>query len=566
VIAMGVNFIARVLRVFSMFNIHKKLALVILTFFLWSCVDEIDIKIINPDRGSQFLENEDVVVTVKSDIGPIYVNGEKISSGNSGRVTLAPVDGLGFIKAEKPNDSLFAVRSYLQGKFRSRNSFNSQTVRTRLGVGILNNEEVSFASLTSEMMENEELVDYVENPLIVETEIAYIPVTITVTVNSVKIPEIDITLYFVGETLYFHSLLHDVMIYYSAKAAGIDSTGTAFYEWMEVMGEVILTPEGSDLINMSASASEVDLTDDGGIPSQAFGPIIDALDEKVMEAISITTRNSSRIVFDTLMSRLIPEVHLEFDYPISQETQLESLNLVEDNVSLSYNTKMMAITPDVALPHHGILERDHNDTDTSEGMSISFGSGLVNQISFSIWDAGNTNNLIYTREQLVELGMDNLGGYYNRLDHSEINLLLPPILEWDSTGAWLVMGGIEMTMYMEGSDNTKAWTAGKVPVHFIQEGNSMILLMDESRQVVFFDVGFDKMSTMIDQDKVVGLLKTAMPGVVNDLFSKFPIIKMSSVELEKLNGDPGPKVLSILNYVETVDGFWRLNLSFEKQN
>ncbi|MBU1239023.1 hypothetical protein KKF84_00635 [Myxococcota bacterium] len=543
---------------------RKILLPLLLTLFMLSCMDEVDVNIVEPAPGATFVTGEEVHVKVTSDVGPILINDEIITGKNRAEVHLPPVDGLGFIKASKLHDPLVSVRSYLQGAFTPISEFNASTIKTRLGVDILNNNEVSFALLCAEMMEGEELVEYMDNPLQVETEIAFIPVTITVTTQSVIAPSIEVTLYFVDDVLYFYSLLHDVVITYNAKAAGLDSSGQAYYEFMEVSGKVVLTPDDSDLVEMTASASEPDITDDGGIPQAAFSPIIDALNEKVLEAIAGTTRNSSRVVFNTLMRTLVPQVVLEFTRPISQETRVETLDVVPENIFLSYGTLVQAIEPVFAKPHHGVLKRTHSDDDVEHGMTITFGSPLVNQIAFAIWDAGNTNNIVYSRNELYELGMERLGGNYDKLRESEINLALPPILEWEADGPWLVMGGIEITMRMDGVADTKATTAGKVPVYFQQHGNAMMLMRDETREVFFYDVGFDRMSGFVDYNKVIKLLQTAVPGVVSDLFSSFPIIKMTSSQLPMLNGDPGPQILTVLNGVETRSNFWKMQLSFQR--
>lgn len=127
-------------------------------------------------------------------------------------------------------------------------------------------------------------------------------------------------------------------------------------------------------------------------------------------------------------------------------------------------------------------------------------------------------------------------------------------------------GGIEITMSMDGVEDTTATTAGRVPVYFQVDTNSMILMRDESREVFFYDVGFDRLSDLVDTDKVLTLLHTAVPGVVSDLFSTFPIIKMTSSMLPMLNGDPGPEVLTVLDSLERETDSWKMHLSFEKIN
>ncbi|MBU1219715.1 hypothetical protein KKF34_08120 [Myxococcota bacterium] len=527
-----------------------------------SCEEVNNVVIDNPPPGSMLAPRQQAEVFVSGKSGPIHINGQ-IYSGKSASVSLDPVDGLGFIVAGQLGSRLLTVRSYHQGEFLEPAGFHSGTVKTRLGPDIIDKAQgVSFASLCSDMMEGQELVEYMPNPITVETTIAFIPVTIEVTSTSVIAEGIDVSMYYDGDTLYFHSLLSNVNIVYNAKTAGINSSGQALYEWMEVSGEVILSTTDSDLINMSAIASDPHVTDDGGIPEEAFGFVIDALDEEVRKAIMETTRNSSRVVFNTLMTTLVPQVQLDFEYPITQVTQVESLVSGAGNVSLTYRTEIKAETPIYAKPDHGVLKRTHPDGNFEQGMTITFGSSLVNQIAFAIWDAGNTNNIVYTKEQLYNLGMEKLGGYYDRISSSEINLLLPPILEWESDGPWLVMGGIQITMAVEGAADTTAHTAGKVPVYFVQEGNSLRLMRDTSRTIVFYDTGFDRMNELVDTDKVVKLLNTAVPGVVSDMFSTFPIIKMSSSLLTTLNGDPGPEVMTELDNVETHEDHWKMILSF----
>ncbi|PKN44844.1 MAG: hypothetical protein CVU59_10645, partial [Deltaproteobacteria bacterium HGW-Deltaproteobacteria-17] len=481
-----------------------------------SCESVNSIRIESPAPGSFFAAGQDVEVVITTKESPVIVNGTRYS-GKSFTAVLPPVDGLGFIKASRKGDPLFSVRSYLQGVFRDIADFQSETVQTRLGIDILQNREVSFASICEEMMAGEELVSYMDNPIVVETEIAFIPVTIEITTTSVVAGSIEVTMRFEGDTLYFHSRLSNVLIYYNSKAAGISGSGQALYDWMEIDGELVLAVGDSDLINMSATASAPHITDDGGVPEEAFGLIIDKLDVAVQDAIIVTTRNSSRIVFNTMMSTLVPQVVLEFENPILQETRAQSMDILDGNIQLAYETKIQAQTPLLAGPGAGVLERSHRDAEREDGMSITFGSALVNQIAFAMWDAGNANGKVYTKQQLYDLGMEKLGGYYDRLKTSQIDLLLPPVLEWDETGPWLVIGGIEITMKMDGAEDTMAHTAGRVPIYFEQRENAIVLLRDEGREVIFYDVGFNRMSDLVDPAKVVRLLTTAVPGVVSDL-------------------------------------------------
>lgn len=543
---------------------YRPIFLVLIFFLPFAACESVnDIVIETPAEGAFLAGDTPVEARVHAKEGPLIVNGVRYK-GKNVTVQLPPVDGLGFIKAEKPGQKLFSVRSYLQGRFRNPRDFQPDTVQTRLGMEILEQRPVSFSSLCEEMMLEEELVDYMPNPIVVETEIAFVPVTIEVTATSVVAHGIDVQLRFENGQLFFHSRLSNVQIYYQSRAAGISGSGQALYEWIEIDGELQLSVNDSDLVNMSAQASEPRIQDDGGIPQAAITPIVARLDEAVREAIITTTRNSSRVVFNDMMSTLVPQVALEFEHPITQSTQARDIRIADGGIFVSYETRIQAGIPLLAGPDAGVLERSHTDVRPESGMSITFGSALVNQIAFAMWDAGNASEKTYTREQLYELGMERLGGYYDRLKRSTIDLLLPPVLEWDADGPWLVIGGIEITMEIDGDENTKAHTASRVPVAFRQEGDAIVLIRDPGRDVIFQDVGFNRMSDMVDPDKVVRLLRTAVPGVVSDLFSTFPVVRMTATQLPRLNGGPGPIVQTKLLSLDTCGGFWRLNLDFER--
>lgn len=528
-----------------------------------ACDSVNDIVIETPAEGSFLEANLPVEVRVHAKEGPLVINGVQYKSK---KVTtqLEPVDGLGFIKAEKPGQKLFTVRSYLQGHFFDPRAFQSNTVQTHLGIEILEHRPVSFSSLCEEMMVEEELVEYMPNPLVVETEIAFVPVTIEVTATSVVAHGIDVQLRFDREKLLFSSHLSNVQIYYRSQVAGLSGSGQAFYDWMNIEGELQLSINDSDLVNMSAQASVPRILDDGGIPQAALSLITNRLDEAVTEAIITTTRNASRMVFHQMMTTLVPQVALEFEHPITQATRAHDVRVVNNGIFVSYETQVQARTPLVSGPGAGVLARVHADAPFDGGMSITFGSSLVNQIAFAMWDAGNAAEKTYTRAQLYDLGMERLGGYYERLKRSTINLRLPPVLEWSVDGPWFVIGGIEITMEIEGDEKTMANTASRVPIAFRQEDNAIVLIRDPTREVVIYDVGFDRMSDMVDPNKVVRLLRTAVPGVVSDLFSTFPVVRMTATQLPRLNGDPGPVVQTKLQSVETCDGFWRLHLDFER--
>jgi hypothetical protein len=543
----------------------KLLVIVLIQLIIFGCVEDAPVKITNPPKGSMFPAGANVQVNVETlnvYSTSVNINDQNIFANED--VFLPPVDGLGFIKASVDNNSLFSVRSYIQGEYVPAHDWNQNTVGSNLGQDILMNEEVSFASLISDMMTNEELAPYVENPLTTIVDMGLFDITVEITLTSVKSPQIDVALDMQGDKLFFTGYLHDVVVNFIADSASFSTDATAFYEYMIVEGEVILSPDNMDMINMSSSAADPVITDDGILPSEAYDPIAGIFDETVLESIEITNKNASRVVFLELLDKIKPQVGLEFEFPITQDILTNSLNIHSNNINLKYDTLIQAATPFVAKPEHNVLKRVHSNDATSQGMSVDFGSGLINQVSFAIWDAGNVNEIIYTQDELRDLGMAVLGEPYNKLKSSKITALLPSILEWDESGPWLVMGGIEIFMVIDGSDDIFAWTASRVPVVLEQNENTIIMKVDENREIFFYDVGFDKMSKFADKSKMIKLLETSIPGVVNDIFSKFPIIEMETVYLSKLNGDEGPVITTILNSISTHSNYWTLDLSFEK--
>ena len=532
---------------------------------LFSCQKNLEINIVSPERGSIFDKNDQVPIYITTFGGKIFINNVNTGKSFEYSANLPPKQGLVFIKASKPGEDLFDVVSYLQGDLRNSENFLSQAVKANLGENIINNEEVSFASLTSDLMQGEELVSFVENPIIINTEIAYVPVTIVVNVTSVVSSDIDVNLKFENEKLKFSSVLHNVNIEYTSDSSGLKSSGMAFYEQMNVSGELVLNLKDVDLINIKASASEPEIHDNGGIPDVVFSLFSDDLNEKVKEAIAVTTKNASKSVFHTLMTKLIPKISLEFDKPIEQFTETEQINTTTNAVNLSYKTKVYAKNPQKKIDNHKFLITENDYLTSSKDMTLSFGSNLVNQIAFAMWNAGNTDNITYTKDELIALGMDKPSGFYSKFEKTVINLLLPPVLEWENQTPYLAMGGIEMKIFLDGGDSITARTASKVPVKLLFDEDYVMLEMNESKKIQIYDISYNKTNTLLKTNKTNHLLATAMPGVVKDLFGKFPIVKMTSVKLPKLNFNDYINLSTKVTKMETHDQHWIMHLSFYKK-
>jgi hypothetical protein len=198
---------------------------------------------------------------------------------------------------------------------------------------------------------------------------------------------------------------------------------------------------------------------------------------------------------------------------------------------------------------------------TVPGIRVAVGSPLVNPFAFAVWDAGNFQGISFTKDELEDLGMEALEFPYSNLRSASLSLLLPPILEWGTDGPRLEAGGIEIAIDVTGFGEATAWTAASVPVALVPDGDALRLVVDESRSVILDPVGFDKMSSLVDQDKVLRLLRTAVPGVVDAVFGSLPALRIEPIALSRLDGSAGPTVTPRLDGVAPAARGWVIDVS-----
>ena len=158
------------------------------------------------------------------------------------------------------------------------------------------------------------------------------------------------------------------------------------------------------------------------------------------------------------------------------------------------------------------------------------------------------------------MGMQQLEFPYDKLIEATVSLLLPPLLEWDTAGAWLDLGGIQIDLDVDDAPDSSAWTAARVPVMMEQDGNTLRLVVDTGREVSIRDVGFDKMSKLVSAEKVLRLLRTAVPGVVDSVFGTLPAIELVPRVVPLLDGTDGPTVTPTLVGIERGTDSWLLSV------
>ena len=97
-------------------------------------------------------------------------------------------------------------------------------------------------------------------------------------------------------------------------------------------------------------------------------------------------------------------------------------------------------------------------------------------------------------------------------------------------------------------------------MRLVQVGNDLQLEPDPDRAATIREVGFDRMSDMVSQSKVLRLLQPAVPGVIQSVFGELPTIVLNPISLSRLDGSQGDVVQPHLLSVETRQDTWRLQV------
>lgn len=534
----------------------------LLAFTAAACTEKAPVEILDPPRGAMLPAGQPVTVRVKAD-DKVRVNGTDLGGSGTRETTVPAVDGLGFVVAEVPGDPLLAVRSYHQGTFRPSADWHPGTLAVALGAELLDGSDPSVASLTSTLLTGAELESFVEDPLTMTVTVV-VPVTVNVYVDSVVSPDVAVSLWLEGATLRFSAVLTDTDVDYRAQATALSSSGTARYAEITVTGTVTLTADSVTLGDLQVTHGDPTITDSGGLPAGAVATLATTLNGEVPDAVATAAQNAAEAVFALLVNGLKPQVGVSFPEPLTQESRPTSLVQDADGIHLDYETLIQAATPDVATEAQGVLQRvDSDEAEDGTALGARIGRALVNQLAFAAWDAGNFAGLAFTKAELEGMGMEALEFPYSNLQRTTITLLLPPLLEWDVTGPWLDLGGIQIDLVVEGNPDSTAWTAGRVPVRLVPVAGAdhqLRLEVDPAREVALREVGFDQMSTLVSLEKVQRLLRTAVPGVVSTVFGDLPAVELVPMTLTKLDGTDGPVLHPRVDSVTpAVDG-WRLRL------
>ena len=543
-------------------------AMLTLLAALPGCMEEAAVKITAPGRGAMLASGEAVTVTVEADADEVVIGGKTVSGSETFTATVPAADGLGFVTAEIPGDELVAVRSWHQGVLRKASDWHPDNLSIQLGEKALSTGLVSVASIIADLLTNEDLAPFIKNPLTVT--IVLVPATINI--KSVKTPKVVVAIKMDDKGLHFLARMSDVKVAYTASAVAVfTSSGVATYKEIQVTGDVTLAPGKVLLSKVVTKASAPTIQDTGGLPVGGVQALTGLFNVDVTKAVAQAAAKAAQTVFLHLLREIRPTVGLAFDKPIKQETALDKVIIKRPVIELWYKLRIQAATPVRARAGQQVLTRAFKSpgAPASGGVGAYCGSGMVNQFAFAVWDAGNTDSISFSKDQLEKQGMEQLSFPYSQLDRATMGLLLPPLLEWSKDGPRLDIGGVQADIEVSSAEDVTAWTAASVPVKLVKVEGSNVrgvrLEQDRARKVTVRTVGFDRMSDLADQKEVLRILKTAVPGVVNSVFGSLPTIEVPTLQIKRLDGSKGPTLAPALTAVKVKSDHWQLELELRKK-
>ena len=530
-----------------------------------ACMEQAPVRIVEPGFGAMISGSGAVKVTVEGDADEVLVNGKPAAGTGPFSATVPAADGLGFVVARVPGEELAAVRSWHQGALRGGRDWHPNNLALQLGERALATGQVSVASIIAELLQNEQLAPFVNNPL--KITVATVPITINVTsVKTTKVVVVALKLDARG--LHFLGRLSDVKVAYTARAVSVfNASGIAHFREIQVVGDMSLTPGKVELTRITTQATRPVIQDLGGLPVSYAQPLLGLLDADVTRAVADAAARAAQRVFLHLLTEIRPTVGLSFPRAITQTTTLDRVAVVRPVVVMWYKLLIQALAPRVARENQYVVTRPLGSlaVPASGGLGAYCGSGMFNQFAFAVWDAGNLEGISFTRQQLEQLGMEQLSFPYSQLDRATIKLHLPPLLAWGADGPRLAIGGVEARVEVSASDDITAWTAASVPVKLVQVANGLRLVPDPSRKVGVAQVGFDQMSELADQGKVLRILDTAVPGVISSVFGGLPTIELPTLQIKRLDGSKGPLLAPALTSVVVKADHWQAELELRKK-
>lgn len=524
------------------------------------------LSITSPARGSFFRGGAPIEVVVTGPAeelsGVIFNGGDPEGSvedrGASVSLITRPVDGLGFVSAELPDDPYLVNRSWLQGSFIPSTSWYPETLTLRVAGEALNEGSSSIAGLIRSTLIGTELAEFVR-PINVDLGVGQTEIII----ESAQIEDMELSLSISDEALALTLELTPLRLSYRIAGDIIESTGGGYYERVSMRSETRTAPDGVKLLTPEVELSELMVQDDQ-IPGFLLNPILDALKEEfkvtITEAISRVTSEVTRQLF----TQLRPTLGLALRLPVTQATDLSHVIPKDGGLELTYQTQVGAERSSLSAGGEGALYAlPPAQAIGGGGASVHIGVPLLNQYAFAAWDAGNFIGLSYTRAELQSLGLGALEFPYSNLERATVDLLLPPIAGWEPGGAYLELGGVQVDMKIDLSKNTKAWTAARVPIRLALSQGGVRVMVDERREISAQPIMLNQLSVLAERGEVLKLIRAALPGVVGDVFGQLPIISIPSLQVQALPTAPALSISPQVVGIGEERDQWRVDLRLE---
>ena len=307
-------------------------------------------------------------------------------------------------------------------------------------------------------------------------------------------------------------------------------------------------------------ATQVRLTDDV-LPSEIVNIIAEGLKDQFDQSIKSAIEEVTYQVTSQFFSQLKPTLGIALAQPISNLSQLSSVQVNQGALEIGFSTKIFATAPQKMSQRGGALFVPLSITrPINDESSFIFGAGLINQIAYAAWDAGNFKDLVYTRQRLESLGLGSLRSPYDQLDRAIIELLLPPIIEWRLDGAYLALGGISANLMIDLVKDTRVTTAVRAPITMTFQEGQVRILSDPQRAMVIEEVMLDRLTTFADRAEVIKLIQTSMPAIINDILGDFPLVSISPLTLRALYGSPVIELSPQLRSLTTDQALWLMGV------
>jgi len=539
--------------------------LMCLSLFIVSCsgYDEVRLSIESPQPGQMIPAGAPVevkIVGLDSSLNGLLVDGapplgfDRLSADTM-TIYRDPINGLGFLSAARTGDPYIVVRSWLQGTFVESDAWYSENMILRLGHQALNLGESSLANLIKMSLLDVDLGEFID-PIRLDLGIA----SGQILIDQAYIRDMSLSISTNSTGVFIDLTLAPLELSYRVESRLVNSQGEGLFEHIHVTADSRLSPDGITLVNVELEAAQVRLTDDV-LPSEIVNIVADVLKNQFDQAIKNAIEEVTYQVSSQFFRQLRPTLGIALTQPITNLSQLSSVQVNQGALEIGFSTKVFATAPQKNSQGGGALSvplsmmRPINDES-----SFIFGAGLINQIAYAAWDAGNFTDLVYTRQRLESLGLGSLSSPYDQLDRAIIELLLPPIIEWRFDGAYLALGGVSANLKIDVVKDTRVTTAVRAPITMTFQEGQVRVISDPRRAMLIEDVMLDRLTTFADRAEVIKLIQTSVPAVINDILGSFPLVSISPLTLRALEGSPVIELSPQLRSLNTDQALWLMGV------